>query len=509
MFSILFSRPDSADGGLSLDQPSCFPDLNLDQLLKTITAGREEYHLEPFFYTLLGSTEEVRYRHEVFRDLEKEQLLEAIRSFSAGMRAMRQCLALVEKLDYRYEKKRWLLEAIDTYCGAVSALARELGRVQTGSRGFSALREHLGGYQQSEPFRLLQAEAQKLKEELSGVRYCLLINGAVVKVRRYESEKDYATEVESTFAKFRHDPPNNYLVKFQIGKNLNHVEAMALDCVAGVFPDLFARLGDYCERNLQFADPTILRFDREVQVYLCYLELVGKMRRAGLPCCYPRVLNACSELHGKNGYDLVLASRLVEEGAEVVCNDFFLKNEERVIVVTGPNQGGKTTFARAFGQLHFLAALGFPIPGTEAQLPLADGVFAHFGKEESIAELRGKLEDDLIRIRDILEHCTSRSIIVMNEIFTSTTIQDALFLSWNVLERVFEKGTRGVLVTFLDELAAAGPRTVSMVAEVDPRDPGVRTFKVLRAPADGLAYALSLAARHGLTYERIRERVSQ
>lgn len=508
MFSILFSRPDATDGSLTLDQPSCFSDLNLDQLIMTITAGRKEYQLEPFFYTLLGSTEEVRYRHEVFRDLEEEQLLKAIRSFAAAMRSMRQSQALAEKLDYRYEKRRWLLEAIDTYCGAVSALARELDRAKTGSRGFSALREHLNGYAKSEPFRLLQAEAQKLKEELSGIRYCLLIDGALVKVRRYESEKDYVSEVESTFAKFRHDPPNSYLVEYKTGKNLNHVEAMALDCVAGVFPSLFARLEEYCERNLQFADPTILRFDREVQVYLSYLELVGKMRKAGLPCCYPRVLSACSELHSRDSYDVVLASQLVERGAGVVCNDFSLKNEERVMVVTGPNQGGKTTFARAFGQLHFLAALGFPIPGTEAQLPLADGVFAHFGKEENIEELRGKLEDDLIRIRDILDHCTSRSIIVMNEIFSSTTIQDALFLSWKVLERVFEKGSRGVLVTFLDELASTGARTVSMVAAVDPRDPGVRTYKVLRAPADGLAYALSLAVKHGLTYEKIRERVS-
>jgi DNA mismatch repair protein MutS len=507
MFSILFSRPEAKAEGLILDQPQCFPDLNLDQLLDSITAGRKEYHLEPFFYTLLGSTDEVRYRHEVFWDLEQEQLLEAVRSFSAGMSAMRQNLALAEKLEYRYEKKRWLLEAIDAYCDAVSALARELSRAQIGSRGFSALRDHVSRYEQSAPYRSLRAEALKLKEELSGIRYCLLINGSTVKVRRYEAEKDYATEVESTFAKFRHDPQNSYLVKFQLSKNVNHVEAMALDCVARVFPDLFTRLDDYCERNLQFADPAVVDFDREVQVYVSYLELVGKMRGAGLQYCYPRISNAYSDIYSNNSYDLALACKLVGEKAAVVCNDFYLKNEERVIVVTGPNQGGKTTFARAFGQLHFLAALGFPIPGTDAQLPLTDGVFTHFGKEENIAELRGKLEDDLIRIHDILSRSTSSSIIIMNEIFTSTTIQDALFLSGNVLDRVFEKGARGILVTFLDELAAAGPHTVSMVATVDPRDPMVRTFKVLRGPADGLAYALSLAARHGLTYEKIRERV--
>jgi DNA mismatch repair ATPase MutS len=95
----------------------------------------------------------------------------------------------------------------------------------------------------------------------------------------------------------------------------------------------------------------------------------------------------------------------------------------------------------------------------------------------------------------------------MNEIFTSTTIQDGLFLSRQILERVFRKGMRGVLVTFLDALAAPSPRTVSMVATVDPIDPAVRTFLIVRAPANGIAHALAIAAKHGLSYESVRGRV--
>jgi len=507
MFSILFSRAEAIAGGLTLEQPPCFADLNLNKVVETLTAGKKEYNLEPFFYTMLRDTDDIQYRQEVFQDLEKEFLLESIKSFAASMHSMRQHLAFAEKLDYRYEKKRWLLEAIDEYCGAVSALAGDLARSEISSRGFSAIRGHVQKYVESALFRSLQEEAGKLKDELSGIRYCLLIDGLSVKVRRYESEKDYASEVESTFAKFRHDAQKSYLVEFKASKNMNHVEAMALDCVARVFPDLFARLDEYCDRYREFADSTIVSFDREVQVYVSYLEYAANLRRAGLPFCYPRIFRTCNDIYSNGGYDLALAYKLICENKTVICNDFHLSDEERVFVVTGPNQGGKTTFARAFGQLHFLAALGFPIPGTDAQLLLTDGVFTHFGKEENIAELRGKLEDDLIRIQAILNHSTSRSIIIMNEIFTSTTIQDALFLSWNILARVFEKGARGVLVTFLDELAAPGLHTVSMVATVDPHDPMVRTFKVVRGPANGLAYAIALADRHRLAYETIRERV--
>lgn len=506
MVSILFSRVEAAAEELNSDQSSCFHDLNLDQVVDRLTAGRKEYGLEPFFYTLLHEQEQILYRQEVFQDLEKDHLLAAVATFAAEMRAMRRHLSFAEKLDYRYEKKRWLLEGIDVYCRALSALAQELLDADIGSRGLAAIRDHVRYHVQSDSFRSLQAEAAELKQELSKIRYCLLIDGLTVKVRRYESEQDYTPEVEHTFAKFRHDAQQSYLVDIRSSANLNHVEAMALDCVARLFPEVFARIDEFCDDNREFADAAIVAFDREVQFYVSYVKLIASLRRAGLEHCYPSLAAAAESTYNSEGYDLALACKLVPEGGKVICNDFFLNREERLLVVTGPNQGGKTTFARTFGQLHYLAALGCPVPGSEARLLLADAVFTHFGRRENLAELRGKLEDDLVRIHDILSRSTERSVIIMNEIFTSTTLQDALFLSRSILEQVLEIGSLAVLVTFLDELAA-GAHTVSMVAAVDPRDPMVRTFKVLPGPADGLAYALSLAARHRLNYESIKERV--
>lgn len=505
---ILFEGPDSPSGGAEEGRPAFFSDLYLDRVIDAVLAGREEYGLEPFFHAKLDGRDAILYRQEVFRDLEEKALHEAVTAFTQRMRALRRHLAMIDKLHYKRLKQGWFVEVVDAYCEAVRDLARDLAALEVGSLGFNALRAYLSAYVDSPAFIALCVETEEMKEELSRVSYCVHIKGSRVKVLRYEGEADYSSEVLRIFERFKQGEGEDYRVDFRDGPSMNHVEAAILDRVALLFEGVFSRLEGYCERHRGFLDRVVSDFDREVQFYLGYLEFIAPLKAAGLAFCYPELSEGPGEIFARDAFDLALAAKLVPEGSRVVVNGFHLKGRERVIVVTGPNQGGKTTFARMFGQLHYLCGIGCPVPGKEARLLLYDRLFTHFEREEDFENPLGKLEDDLVRMGEIFGEATSASVMVINEIFASTTLHDAFFLGKKMMERIVRLGALCVLVTFVEELTRLDDSIVSMVSMVEPENPAKRTFKIERRPADGLAYAAALADKYGLTYQRLKERMA-
>lgn len=484
-----------------------FKDLNLDQIIESITENRKEYNLKPFFYKHLTDLSEISYRHEIMRDVEKDDIFKAIDRFADQMNFMKQRVLQCEKLNYEYQRKSWFLQGIDAYCNGVIDLLKDLNSLNIESTGLISFREFLSKYVKCDEFISIKNGLDLIKEKLDSIRYCFFIKGNTVTVSKYDGEEDYGIDVVETFKKFKEKDCKDYTYKFQNTLEMNHVESSILDRVVLLYPDEFEKLTLYYENNQDFQDETIKKFDREIQFYMAYIDYLKDFKKIGLNFCYPKVSDKDKEIYVDNAFDLALAKRLMYEKKSVICNDFYLENNERIFVISGPNQGGKTTFARTFGQINYLGSLGCEIPGIKGRTYLFDNIFTHFEREEDIKTLSGKLQDDLNRIHHILEEATPKSIIIMNEIFSSTTLKDALFLGEKILNKIDEKDILCVFVTFIDELGDLSEKIVTMVSNVDPSDSSIRTYKIKRKSFDGQTYAMTIAKKYGLTYARIKERI--
>jgi DNA mismatch repair protein MutS len=483
-------------------------DLNLDQIVSAVASDREERDLiTTVLFSPLYEAGAVRYRQEVFQDLEDPGLSDAVRRFAGQMTEVRAHLRQLGEMRYPHQQQGWLLDAAASYCDAVASLAAHLGSARLGSRALLAFREYVVSYLASAGFTALARDTHSRKDALGKIRYCTRIRGDRVEVSRYTGEADYTTAVLDTFDRFKQGAAKDYLIQYRVQPGMNHVTAQIAELVARLFPEEFTALAEYCRQHTAFVDDGIRHADSELRFYLAYLDYISPVRAAGLSFCYPEVSASSRTVQATGTFDLALAHKLAAGRKPVVTNDFALDGPERIFVVTGPNQGGKTTFARTFGQLHHLAATGCPVPGSTARLFLPDRVFTHFEKEENLAAMTGKLEDDLIRIGQILREATSASIVILNETFASTTVHDARFLGTKLITKLQRLGALGVYVTFVDELASLGDQVVSMMSTIVPGNPAERTYKVVRRPADGLAYALAIAEKHDVTYERLRERL--
>ena len=244
-----------------------------------------------------------------------------------------------------------------------------------------------------------------------------------------------------------------------------------------------------------------MRVDRELQFYLGMADHVAPLRRAGLQLTYPEVSDTSKAIGVEQTFDIALADNLVTERVDVVTNDVRLEHAERILVISGPNQGGKTTLARTFGQLAHLAALGCPVPGTErAAVPAGPDLHplrAGRGHRDPGEQTRGGARPHARHVR----LATGRSLIVLNEIFNSTTVQDAAELSSRVLQR-WPISTRCACASRSSTNFPCSRQVVSMVST------STRTTRQC-APtagaqaADGRAYAMAIARKYGLTYDTL------
>jgi DNA mismatch repair protein MutS len=273
------------------------------------------------------------------------------------------------------------------------------------------------------------------------------------------------------------------------------------------------------------------RLRPELAFYVGAAKLVSRMQAAGLPMCQPELSDREERVtEVEDSYNLHLALRLLDRGAgtelngTVVENDVALNSRGRIVVLTGPNQGGKTTYTQGVGLIQVLAQVGLYVPGSKARLSPVDNVYTHFPVEEELSEGTGRFGDEARRLSDIFQGATRHSLVLLNEPLSGTYPGESFYLARDLLRIWRLLGTRVILTTHMHELAAqvdelneqtpGDSPIISMVSSRIGREPTAsgspqsaieRSYRVVKSPPMGRSYARELAMLYGISYEQLMD----
>lgn len=225
----------------------------------------------------------------------------------------------------------------------------------------------------------------------------------------------------------------------------------------------------------------------EAGFLLSATRLFKRLRSLGLPTAFPAP-SLGVRLAFRNLYDVGLALR---QGHAV--GNHLEAHGKNPILISGANHGGKTTFLRSLGLAQLMMQAGLFVGAEAFESGVVDGLFTHFKREEDRALEAGKLEEELRRLSQLVDHLSTRPLFLFNESFATTSEPEGSELGAGVVRALVERGARVVFVTHFYTLAAAfleDPHALFLQAERLPD--GRRTYRLRPAPPEPTAYGQDL-----------------
>lgn len=498
-----------AESGARQEEPApvIFNDLNLKQVMEAVFPNGSDEPLRKFFFMPVPNEQLLAYRSDVMRNLQEPSVRTAFADFQSCIGETKRCMLHSKQVHHSAQKSRYALDAAAAYCAGIQKLCRAFDSLPLWSEGLARFAAELRAYESTEEFTVMRGKIRRAISDQNAIGWQLCMYPDRIELFFQQEKTDYAREIQTAFCCGQ--PPEEGMsrtgadIRLFRQLELSPLEVKVIEGIQQKYSGLFSCCRELAEQTEGFFQEWILRFCQELCFYQRYADFMQTLQARGFPFAYAQRAPA-KEIRMEKLYDIALASGT--DAASVVPNDFDLREGESGAIITGANQGGKTTFARSFGQAAYLMALGLPVPCKSARLPLYERFFTQFSKAEDSLAADGKLNEELARLKHIFKWVNSSSLVILNELFSSATAQDALEMGRQAVRRIAETGATALCVWHLPELASMCPELVSFVAQVEEGER--RTYKINRAPADGLAYAQSIARKYGLTRSQIKERIT-
>jgi DNA mismatch repair ATPase MutS len=217
----------------------------------------------------------------------------------------------------------------------------------------------------------------------------------------------------------------------------------------------------------------------EVAFYIACLNLHAQLRQMGERTCMPVPAHAGErKLSFRGLYDLSLALSM---GQRVVGNDLNADHRD-LVIITGPNTGGKSTFLRSLGLAHLMMQGGMFVPAESFASEVCERLFTHYKREEDITMESGKWDEELSRMSEIIGRLKANSILLCNESFASTNEREGSEIARQIVKALIEKRVKVFFVTHLYHFARGvfeQKLDAAAFLRAERRADGTRTFKLI------------------------------
>lgn len=208
----------------------------------------------------------------------------------------------------------------------------------------------------------------------------------------------------------------------------------------------------------------------------------------------------------KDGRHPVL-ERLLPDGEKYVPNDCTLNCEERVLMITGPNMAGKSSYLRQVGLIVLLAQIGSFVPASSAEIGIVDKIFTRVGASDNLAAGESTFLVEMNEAASILNNATEKSLILLDEIGRGTSTYDGMSIAWAITEYIHNHiGAKTLFATHYHELAELEEHLVAVknynATVAETADKVIFLRKIARGAADN-SYGIEVAKMAGLPQQVI------
>lgn len=514
-----------AAGSSGLSDQQAF-DLGLDVLVRALDwDGQHGRFVRATLLTLVADPAVITYRQAILRELAEAEPLRA--ALSALLPSLAE-LARPRSAPWAQDSPLLLVPPrvsdLELYVSCVERLHAALdGASALQSSALRQLRLFIAATHSASQFQQLAAELPGLRAQLDQIGSVTLginldrdlrpASATLVDISR-EQFSGRRTLAERLLGRAPANGPAPLTALRHLTDRAPDADPLARD-FQKVLGEVVEPVAQALERYQRIHARPLAALEPELALYLGAIQFAQRLAQQGQPTCLPTI--ATDEHRLTDAYNPALVLQLIQTerpSAPVVRNPIDF-DAGRIVFLTGPNRGGKTTYLRAVGLNQVLFQAGLFVAAAEARLTPVDAILSHFPPVEGVEPGVGRLDDEARRMREMFAAATSASLLLFNEPLTSTGEAEAQALAEDVLRALRLLGARTIYVTHLHALAALlptlnhgpGAAIVSWVAGVD--DAAARTYRIRPGQPEARSHAATIAQQHGITFAQLIQQLAE